>query len=277
MTKKDNISIEFLPKCEEFEVTIADYICNYSKASKASSLLSAPRYTVKHTKQTARVISHWIEQSVMNDSRKDESGWHKFSIVDLAWVEIVNELRRYGLPIKTLKRAYQTMHISPNGKSSPQFEAGISLAMLGKPIYVLVFKNGNCQLSSQKCLSQFYLTVNILQHKSFVLIDLRQLLREHFNLKCETDYDSQFINVGLTEKEAKILADMRNPEITEINVVKKDGEVSRFKKTSLNKNPKELEQLKSILAPLVGEHGEFKGKISDGVITYVETTEAKKV
>ncbi|MES2836493.1 MAG: MerR family transcriptional regulator [Bacteroidota bacterium] len=52
---------------------------------------------------TARHLQYWFENGLLPEKKRKEDENHKFSFIDLIWINIVNELRLMGFPIKKIK------------------------------------------------------------------------------------------------------------------------------------------------------------------------------
>src|SRR5438105_2733144 len=85
------------------EKEIKAYIAKQAAGEWSPDLYLEPRYTVKDTSQSYRSINHWSEMGLVGGMRFKDSGWRKFSFVELAWIEIISELRSFGLPIQSIQ------------------------------------------------------------------------------------------------------------------------------------------------------------------------------
>ncbi len=265
----------FIPISEEFENALQIY---YSKVSHSQnkSILASKTKNLKCTKQSARVLSSWADCGIIaNNKSANDKGWRTFTMLDILWIDIVSELRLYGLSVSKLQRSYSSMHIAPNGNTDfPQFEATVTLAMLNRPVYILVFSDGYCQPISRTCLSNYYFIFNTHSQPSFILLDLRNIVSQYFDINSYPQTESEMYSVKMKASEMELLANLRDPKIKDINIVKKNGEIAQIKTTEKPKDLRELQKLAKTIANF--SHGSFEGKLNDGVLTYLEVTKTKK-
>ena len=50
-----------------------------------------------------RLVSHWLDEGVITDDRKGDTTHRYFSYMEMFWVAIIIELRRFSYPIKKIK------------------------------------------------------------------------------------------------------------------------------------------------------------------------------
>ena len=56
--------------------------------------------TVNDSGATYRLINHWADGGLIEDSRLDsKKGWRRLSFLDLVWIQVLVELRKYGVAI----------------------------------------------------------------------------------------------------------------------------------------------------------------------------------
>lgn len=68
-----------------------------------------PIHSAAESGITSRVINYWVENGLMTDNRDNEQGWHKFSLMDILFITIANELRAFGFSIKQLQQTHQSL------------------------------------------------------------------------------------------------------------------------------------------------------------------------
>jgi DNA-binding transcriptional MerR regulator len=79
------------------------------------AVLAKPKLSLKDTGVSSRVLSHWKEKNILPSEIVINKGWNKFDFADYIWIKIVQELRIFGLPLKTIKKVkdylYQTIDL----------------------------------------------------------------------------------------------------------------------------------------------------------------------
>jgi DNA-binding transcriptional MerR regulator len=50
-----------------------------------------------------RSINHWEKIGLIDDEREDANSWRRFSFVEFIWIRMIDEMRKVGLPMDTIK------------------------------------------------------------------------------------------------------------------------------------------------------------------------------
>ena len=61
-------------------------------------------FKLSDTTISSRLYNHWVKIGIVNDNRINERGWRYFTITDIVWIEIVLELRSFGLESNKIKK-----------------------------------------------------------------------------------------------------------------------------------------------------------------------------
>lgn len=95
------------------------------------------RFTIKDTDLTYRTLNHWVSEGLIDDERNNEGqGWRKFSIYDRLWVQIILELRKYGISFEKIKSVKECLFFKNDiGDNRPftWFEFGIIRSLVNCP------------------------------------------------------------------------------------------------------------------------------------------------
>jgi len=75
-----------------------------SDYTRLFSALNKPGIPLKDTGVSSRILSHWKEKGILSSRIIIHKGWNKFGFGDYIWIKIVQELRAFGLPLKTIKK-----------------------------------------------------------------------------------------------------------------------------------------------------------------------------
>lgn len=86
-----------------------------------------------------RSINHWEKFGLIDDGREEAQRWRRFSFVEFIWIRMIDEMRKMGLPMETIKivkgHLFQPadivdliLHLNsiyhPGGKQHPDLVAG---------------------------------------------------------------------------------------------------------------------------------------------------------
>ena len=67
---------------------------------------------IKGSDVSYRVLNHWCNKGLIEDNResnKEDVRWRRFSIFDRLWMEIIKELRCYGVSLDIIKKVREKM------------------------------------------------------------------------------------------------------------------------------------------------------------------------
>lgn len=226
-------------------------------------------FTVKDSGATHRVINHWTDRGLINDNaRKSDQEWRKFSVVDLVWIHILMELRRFGMPLEAMKKAYQSTFFSPakNQVEIPILEFSIFRCMIRKPIVVIVYADGWCEYLT-KSDYEFNLQIGLLEEKAYLVVNLNQCVR---SVLPKIDAPEYPLTVTPTEAELEVIGKLRKGEFDELNIQLKNGEIH-----SLKTIYKSNEDVLGLIEKL--EYGECKIVRQKGKTVLTQVSELQRI
>jgi hypothetical protein len=112
------------------------------------AVIRSNRCSISQQDVSYRVISHWDTQGLIECERDSEKGWRKFNLMETLWLQIIQELRKFGLPITTIGVTKNYFFESCNNPdAAPYIEFYLASAMaLNRPVHIIVFPDGGCEL-----------------------------------------------------------------------------------------------------------------------------------
>lgn len=81
----------------------------YNSLIQSAEIFTKPSYTLKDLQNyfpslSYRVLNDWDKKKLISGSRKNQdSGWRRFSIIEIIKFFIITDLRKYGMPIPKIK------------------------------------------------------------------------------------------------------------------------------------------------------------------------------
>ena len=86
--------------------------------------------SIKGSDVSYRVLNHWCNKGLIEDNResnKEDVRWRRFSIFDRLWMEIIKELRCYGVSLDIIKKVREKMskNIVENSYDITNFEYAV--------------------------------------------------------------------------------------------------------------------------------------------------------
>ena len=259
---------------DAWTIAVADYAFGDTPSHKSiRSMLNEKRHTVKDSGTTYRLINHWTEVGLIEDAdRKSKEGWRRLSLIDLVWIQVLIELRGFGVPLDLLRIARSAIFDVPNKPDivKPEFEYAIANCFSEDPerFLLVFFSDGWAEVAAQ---SNFELSVQgpLLSAKSYLIVNLNfccksvipKLPLPKFNIQPQ-----------LSEEEISVIASVRSGKYDVVEIHGADGNIDRIKcRTTTNKTAERLDDLARRI-----EFGEFTVKIQKGKAVLTEITESKK-
>jgi len=127
----------------DFELGYSDYSISEESIS-ISNLLNDKIFKPKSGDFSYRIINHWESNDLLSSSRNNGKGWRKYSIMDLVWLYIIQDMRTFGITLDLIKKVKNNLiKTSTEGASIfPLLEYYISISLINTPCYLLIFSNG---------------------------------------------------------------------------------------------------------------------------------------
>ena len=156
---------------DSFLMAVGKYLQEKRSGTAHINLLTEKKFTIKDTDSTYRVINHWSKLDLFDDARQGESkGWRKFSLVDMVWLKVLMELRKFGFALEKIKIGYQIIK-----EKSEIFECGVALCMMRKGINLIVFSDSHIEIIPSKALT-ISESINYFKETAYLVINLNRCL-----------------------------------------------------------------------------------------------------
>lgn len=190
------------------------------------------KYTSADLNIPYRVISHWSLNNLFIVDYEDENNelkWKRFSFTDIIWIEIIKELRKYGLSLE--KILYLKKFIIDQPVKEPHyFEYQVFLTMARTPVSLLVYEDGyGIFISIEEDFSNQYIKGYLNHHlkkSSFIVIDINRLVTKLFPLKNSLPEFTSLVN--LNNDEVELINFIRFNTFDEVVVKLQSGKLKRF-------------------------------------------------
>ena len=255
---------------DDFQIARADFLYG-EEQQQFREWLSNKKYSLKDIKDEAtyRTINHWDSLGLLEDERKTKEGWRKFNVIDLVWIQIISELRRFGLSLDKIKVAKQSifyLEYKPENKSY-FLDLFISCCFNKYIVYILIFENGHAEFATEE---EYEWSLTSLPLDSHILISLSKILIKLFPKGKFGKLHS--FKENLSFEEAKILNLIRNNKYETVSIRFKDGKVNLFEgKESISDKERIINILKE------NKYQDIEIKQADGKIVSIKRTEKVKI
>lgn len=248
-----------------------EWIATFLSNKRLRKALNENKHTISKTGESYRVINHWNEKGLLLRQEGRGNGWRKFSYVDLMWLSVIQELRRFGLSLETIKAVKQSLfHRGKNKTESTLFfESFIPLIPHGEDILLIVLPDGQAELCTDIDYHNSQTITPI--PSSHIVISFNQLYGKLKN-KPELANKNKIL-LEPSEKDIDIQwALIAEKDLKEIKIYAEKGKMKRVNYIKKVQNPKKaLEYISQTLK----EDGrkELLIKQEDGKIVLLERTD----
>jgi DNA-binding transcriptional MerR regulator len=194
-----------------------------------SDKINAQNKKITNNDFSYRIINHWEANGLIANTRKDNKGWRRYSLVDVVWLHIIKELRAFGLSLEQIVKVKKNLS-TPNVTSKSEFpllEYYIALAMVNEPVYLLVFSNGSAHPLTENeyqmnrefntSTSHMQIQLNPIIQKMFPGMNLKPEFKESHKISIEERKGVLMLRLGCFE-EVKIANEDSDKDIEIKNV-----------------------------------------------------------
>lgn len=260
----------YIPRGDAF----AEDLANYQFADELEGvrrLMQERRFTVGGSGTTYRTINHWNASNLLPKGVKNGTGWKKFTLPELVWLQIILSLRRFGLSLEKIQKIKDSvMDWHEKEQMYLYFECYLVRAMLSESNpYVVVLRNGEAALASARELEASKM---ICGEYDSLLISLKSVLE---NMGLTTPKTNP--RLTLSAKEIELITTLRWEGGDRVNLkISSTGEISEIESISKAKNPKAVREVLHRLKEQKA-FGQVVTKIENGVQQSVEISKRKKL
>ena len=184
----------------------------------------------QYTESGARVINLWIKDELMDDERNESQRWHRFSLVEVMWINIIEELRDTGYSKEKIKKVKDQLLLSIDGVTSkyPYFEFHlISSILYGRPFFILIDNDGNTNIVGLDNYIAILNGENVTCHTVLSLDGLFKKLAAKID-QSKWTFTELF---KLSKEELELLTFIKSNDFQTIKIVKRNGEIDRLEGT----------------------------------------------
>lgn len=136
----------------------------FSDENRKADLIQNKQFSVSATGETYRTINFWESSGLIDNNREESSEWRKFSLLDIVWIMVINELTVFGYPIKKTLIVKKNLCHSAEGEISLLEEYLYSLHLKSYKV-IIVHNDGTVEVNNpSKITSTFdksYLCINV--------------------------------------------------------------------------------------------------------------------
>ncbi len=194
---------------------------------EVSRTVCLPVLSTKYTATDPTAIYKWTDIQLLDDDREIQNKKKRFSILEVIWIGVVNELKAFGFESGQIRKIKQQILVSdPNlPVKYPFFQFYLITAILfQKPNAVMVDREGNANIVNLAEDALFLLSEEV---GNVALIKLNPLF--HQLLGRINQFKQPFSELfKISQGELQLLAFIKQHDFESIKVVRKNGELYRF-------------------------------------------------
>jgi len=213
----------------------------FAKGRAFNKSLNNECYSVNSSGQTYRTIDVWSKAGLFDDLKlidkhtTDKQEWKKFSMLDLIWIEIISQLRKFGLSLVTIKALKSSLRCYAGNLKNLKwaYESKVREVFQGAQIVIIVQSNGEAEIHD-------YLEWEYIKRKykinNFIIVNFTEIVKSlNKNVKIVTKHS---LVVSEPSKEFEILQLIKNGNYESVEIVPKNGVIERYRlnqKVDVNK------------------------------------------
>lgn len=258
-----------IARVSDWDLLFADFMLGENEQiENLKKSLREKKFSVKDSGITYRVINHWSAQSLILDEREGRA-WRKLSSLDLIWLNVLVELRKFGLSLPSLKLAFRkAFFMSPDfEKELPIFDMGVCLSLTREPVFLIVFSDGWLEVLRNKDIELS--TAAGLIRESHIRISLNKCIQDTFS---RVSSEIHNLPIQLDQNELQVLNLLRTGDIDSLEIAFKNGKPHSLKKI-LQEDPNI--DLSVILKRI--EYGEITIKKQNNKTVLIETKNLTRI
>lgn len=246
---------------------------NFGKGISFSQKINEKRVRLLESEVTSRTLNYWEEKNLLPVLRDNNKGWRKYSIIDLVWINIIVELRKFGLQLDQIKKIKDDIFTQEDNNTNnfiaPELNLYVASCFLNKPSYLIVFANGNASLGTFQEINFSIQLGFVKNHISISLNDIVSKIIPSKEGKLKPDFSSLF---ELKKEEIDLLFELRFKEWDEITLKSKDNKIATIETTTIEESKERISDLLS-----KSDYQDIIIKRRDKNIVSIKRTELKRI
>lgn len=210
--REESFDIAFARFHKSSKLIIKDFLRNKSKRLDSSNY-------------SYRAVNNWKKNNLFYFVQSDTT-WVKYSPLDVIWIQIISELRTFGVSLDNIKKVRNALIYNENG-FNPFFEFYVAAAIVSKKdVIIWVLSDFQSHIGTR---TEIESTQSFYRPASSIHISLNEVLSRVFP---NADFKPQARNITqLNEEELNLLFEIRMGGFDSIQIKLRDGKISRIDKT----------------------------------------------
>jgi hypothetical protein len=223
----------------------------------------------KTTEQSKRVLSYWVKKGIVKPAQRTvEGGWFYFDRIESYWIDIVTQLREFGLDLDKIAIVRTTL-FHEEAYRFRMIDFCLMYSILRQPYLMIIYANGKTGFMTAKQYSQVISVTSLAPHLVFNFYTFAKEIfpNNQFSLGLKNPESAE-----LTLAEMKIVYYLRTGDYQEIKIRMKDGETYLIEATRKVDLPKKI-----IDVIRDAKYQDIEIKVENGRIVNISSTEKVKI
>ena len=170
-----------------------------------------------------RLVNHWDSEGLIPPGRDSNKQWRKFSIMDMIWLDIIEDLRTFGFSIENIRKVKEQLHVKSKDTDAtyPLLEFFVFIIISNyNPVFLQIYPDGNLKILLQRGLNEI---MKKEKNGKCILLTLNDYVREKLpNLYISPCY----INLSdIDDDESSLIETIRTKTFQSIKVKMRKGKI----------------------------------------------------
>ena len=176
-----------------------------------------------------RLINHWDNEGLIPAGRDSNKQWRKFSMMDMIWLDIVEDLRQFGYSIEKIRRVKGQLHVRYKNieVAYPLLEFFIFIIISNyNPVFLKIYPDGGLKILLQRGLND-----NMRKEETgkCILLTLNDYVREKLP---ELHVSPRYLNLcDMDDNETSLIETLRARTFQTIRVKMREGKIDMIEGT----------------------------------------------
>lgn len=229
---------------------LTKYSAAEQKYNVQKALNTEKKYKISDTRLSYRQLNDLDSNKLLPDDRENKAGWRKFTYKELVYLELVSELKEFGLKREQFKQLWESFFRDKSKdfdlNNKHHAETAIGCVLGGIEMTLVIDSKGNVFFSDP-----IYYAISKYS-KPHIKISLNEIINQ-LNPKIGMETAPIVFSNGslinrLTDKEKELLKIIRDKDYSSVKVKKRDGDIAIVYAEKSNTgndgtSPKEIEEL----------------------------------
>ncbi|MDC0449060.1 hypothetical protein OAL67_00430 [bacterium] len=226
----------WVPESEEINLLIAKDRIDFD------NIINTKRFTVRDSSLTYRQANSMAEDNMLPDEKDRGKGWRKFSFKELVYIELVLELKKFGIKHAQLKSVWDSFFKKYKDikEDEPAYCEIISddvIAYVMGHIDILLTITADGEVDF---LHPVFFTMMYTKDKPFIFVSMSDIVNRIFKRTGKPEFSPKAtlysVNHVLTDKEENIINILRKGKYKSIKISIKDGQADVLHAEKPNEN-----------------------------------------